>query len=200
MKYLWGIAFGVVCGLLGAGLLLLVVSQPRGEAIQLIPPPTKAPLVVHITGAVVKPGVYSQTPGSRVMDVIAAAGGTTANADTSLINLAKPIEDGMQIWVPSSIANDLTGDNPGLAENNGSAERKSVVGSLKRLININSAIQSELDTLPGIGPVTARAIIQYRLENGPFINIEAIQEVSGIGPVTFEKIMEFITVGGGVEN
>lgn len=200
MKYLWGIAFGVVCGLLGAGLLLLVVSQPRGEAIQLIPPPTEAPLVVHITGAVVNPGVYSQLPGSRVMDVINAAGGVTVNADTSLINLAKPVEDGMQIWVPGITANDVSGENPEKAASSGSAENETQAGSFKELININIASQEELETLSGIGPVTARAIIQYRQDNGPFIDIEAIQDVSGIGPVTFEKIKDSITVGAVAEN
>ena len=194
MKYLWGIAFGVVCGILGVGLLLLAVSQPRGEAIQLSPPATAAPLIVHITGAVVDPGVYSQTPGSRVMDVIQAAGGLTPDADSTLINLAKMVEDGMQIWVPRQLVGDLEGNNPAKAEKDPGA------GYPEGLININTATQIELETLSGIGPVTAKAIIQYRQENGPFREIQGIQEVSGIGPVTFEKIREFITVGGAPED
>lgn len=194
MKYLWGIAFGVVCGILGVGLLLLAVSQPRGQAIQLSPPATAAPLIVHITGAVVDPGVYSQPPGSRVKDVIQAAGGLTPDADSTLINLAKVVEDGMQIWVPKQLAGDIEGINPEKVEEN------PVAGNLGALININTATQIELETLPGIGPVTAKAIIQYRQENGPFSEIQGIQEVSGIGPVTFEKIREFITVGGAPED
>lgn len=194
MKYLWGIAFGVVCGILGVGLLLLAVSQPRGQAVQLSPPATAAPLIVHITGAVVDPGVYSQPPGSRVMDAIQAAGGLTPDADSTLINLAKMVEDGMQIWVPRQLVGDLERINPEKAEEN------PVAGNLGALININTATQTELETLPGVGPVTAEAIIQYRQENGPFSEIQGIQAVSGIGPVTFEKIREFITVGGAPED
>jgi len=194
MKYLWGIAFGVVCGILGVGLLLLAVSQPQGEAVQLSPPATAAPLIVHITGAVVDPGVYSQPPGSRVMDAIQAAGGLSPDADPTLINLAKLVEDGMQIWVPRQLAGDLEGNNPGKAEKDPGA------GHLGGSININTATQTELETLSGIGPVTAKAIIQYRQENGPFSEIQGIQAVSGIGPVTFEKIREFITVGGAPED
>ena len=190
MKYLWGITFGVVCGILGVGLLFLAVSQPRGEAVQLSPAPTAAPMIVHITGAVVDPGVYSQPTGSRVMDAIQAAGGLTLDADSTLINLAMLVEDGMQIWVPWQLVDDLVGKNPG------KAEIDPVTRHPGGLININTATQTELETLSGIGPVTAKAIIQYRQENGPFSEIEAIQAVSGIGPVTFEKIREFITVGG----
>jgi len=194
MKYLWGIAFGVVCGILGVGLLLLAVSQPRGQAVQLSPPATAAPLIVHITGAVVDPGVYSHPPGSRVMDAIQAAGGLSPDADPTLINLAKLVEDGMQIWVPRQLVGDLEGNNPGTAEKSPGAKHP------EGLININTATQIELETLSGIGPVTAKAIIQYRQENGPFSEIGAIQAVSGIGPVTFEKIREFITVGGAPED
>ena len=194
MKYIWGIAFGVVCGILGVGLLLLAVSQPRGQAVQLSPPATAAPLIVHITGAVVDPGVYSQPPGSRVMDAIQAAGGLTTDADSTLINLAKMVEDGMQIWVPKQLVGDLETINPEKVQEN------PVAGNLGTLININTATQTELETLPGIGPVTAEAIIQYRQENGPFSEIQGIQAVSGIGPVTFEKIREFITVGGAPED
>ena len=154
MKYLWGIAFGVVCGILGAGLLLLAVSQPRGEAVQLSPPPTAAPMIVHITGAVVEPGVYTQPPGSRVMDAIKAAGGLTPDADSTLINLAKLVEDGMQIWVPRQFVDDLEGTNPG------QAEYDPPTGHPEGLININNATQSELETLSGVGPVIAMAIIQ----------------------------------------
>ena len=140
MKYLWGIAFGVVCGILGVGLLLLSVSQPRGQAVQLSPPATAARLIVHITGAVVDPGVYSQPPGSRVMDAIQAAGGLTPDADSTLINLAKMVEDGMQIWVPRQLVGDLETINPEKVQEN------PVAGNLGTLININTATQTELET------------------------------------------------------
>lgn len=194
MKNLWGIAFGVVCGFLGVGLLLLATSKPRGEPINLSPPPTSAPVIVHVTGAVNHPGVYPLSPGSRVDDAIATAGGLAGDADTSIINLAMLVEDGMQIWVPFQLKEAVHVDEPVIEA------RESTPGLLPSQININTAAQIQLESLSGIGPVIASAIIQYRLENGPFIEIEDIQEVSGIGPVVFEKIRPYITVRGPTGN
>lgn len=187
MKYLWGIAFGVVCTLLGVGLIFLVSSQPRGTPVQLSPPPTASPVTVHVTGAVNEPGVYQLPPGSRVEEAILAAGGALPEADISLINLAKLVEDGVQIWVPTLEENvtDLEGSEPLPTKR-----------APQDLININTASQSELESLPRIGPVIAAEIISYRQANGPFSSKEEIQEVKGIGPVTFQKISELITVGG----
>lgn len=190
MKNLWGIAFGVICGLLGAGVLILVVSRPRGESIRLLPPPTPAPVIVHVAGAVREPGVHNLPYGSRVKDAIEKSGGLTDEANPDLVNLAMPIEDGMQIWVPALEVEQgneaIAGNTPGIH----------VPDQNLALININTASQDELETLSGIGPVIANAIIQFRLENGPFKTIEDIQSVSGIGPVTFDKIKSRITVGG----
>jgi len=190
MKSLRGIAFGVVCGFLGVGLLLLATNQPRGEPIQLSPPPTPAPIIVHVTGAVINPGVYSLPSGSRVKDAIEKSGGLLNDADTTLINLAMLVEDGMQVWVPFQLEEVMDFDNPAVLEH------ESPPGQPVGKININTATQIELESLSGIGPVIAKAVIQYRLENGPFKEIEEIQEVSGIGPVTFERIKPFITVKG----
>jgi competence protein ComEA len=190
MKKFWGIAFGVTCGLLGAGILLLAVTRPRGDPIKLIPPPSPAPIIVHVAGAVNEPGVHTLPNGSRVKDAVERSGGLADDADSDLINLAKPLKDGEQIWVPAEdpvkvidVSDELTtkGD-----QKNQPAQR----------ININSASQADLETLPGIGPVIAQAIIQFRLENGPFEALNEIQSVSGIGPVTFEKIQSLITIGG----
>jgi len=190
MKSLRGIAFGVVCGFLGVGLLLLATNQPRGEPIQLSPPPTPAPIIVHVTGAVINPGVYSLPSGSRVKDAIEKSGGLLNDADTTLINLAMLVEDGMQVWVPFQLEEVMDFNNPAVLE------YESSPGQPVDKININTATQIELESLFGIGPVIAKAVIQYRLENGPFKEIEEIQEVSGIGPVTFERIKPFITVKG----
>jgi competence protein ComEA len=194
MKYLWGIAFGVVVGFLGVGLLLLTTGKPRGEPILLSPPPTSAPLIIHITGAVNKPGVYALPPASRVGEAIDIAGGLADNADASLINLAKIVEDGAQIWVPYMVRASATQVDLEIVIGEPTSSKTS------NQININTATQSELESLSGIGPVYAQAIIKYRLENGPFEKIEDIQEVSGIGPVTFEKIRPYITVRGGSGN
>lgn len=191
MKKFWGIAFGVVCGLLGAGLLVLAVSQPRGEPIQLIPPPTPAPMIVHVAGAVNEPGVHSLPYGSRVRDAIEKSGGLAESADPDLINLAMLVEDGMQIWVPAGQVDESSDVEPEPTSQAKGADRSN------RLININSASQAELETLSGIGPVKAQSIVQYRLENGPFKEVEELQSVAGIGPVTFEKVRQYITVGGG---
>ena len=187
MKYFWGIAFAVVCTLLGVGLILLVSSQPRGTSIKLSPPPTASPVTVHVAGAVIQPGVYKLPPGSRVEGAILAAGGAIPEADLSLINLAMVVEDGMQIWVPALIE-----EEPRVEEQ----ERSPTYEAPEVLININTASQNELESLPRIGPVIAAEIIRYRQANGPFHRKEDIQEVKGIGPVTFEKISELITVGG----
>jgi len=194
MKHLWGIAFGVVVGFLGVGLLLLTTGEPRGEPIQLSPPPTPSPLIVHVTGAVNKPGVYSLPPASRVGEAIDLAGGLADDADASLINLAQLVEDGEQVWIPYQIHQDVV------------EEQSDIVGAepaqsrANDLININTATQIQLESLPGIGPAYAEAIIQYRLENGPFEKIEDIQDVKGIGPITFEKIRSLITIRGGSGN
>ena len=187
MKYFWGIAFAVVCTLLGVGLILLVSSQPRGTSIKLSPPPTASPVTVHVAGAVDQPGVYKLPPGSRVEEAILAAGGAVPEADLSLINLAMLVEDGMQIWVPALIE-----EEPRVEEQ----ERSPTYEAPEVLININTASQNELESLPRIGPVIAAEIIRYRQANGPFHRKEDIQEVKGIGPVTFEKISKLITVGG----
>ena len=195
MKTIWGIAFGVVCGFLGAGILLLATNKPRGEPIQLSPPPTPAPVVVHVSGAVIKPGVYSLPSGSRVKDAIEKSGGLKSEADSNLVNLAMLVEDGMQVWVPYQSVDIVGTDTPLVLE-----IKPTTGGEVANRININTANQIELESLSGIGPVLAQAIIQYRLEKGPFNEIEEIQEVSGIGPVTFEKIKPFITVRGPTGN
>jgi competence protein ComEA len=194
MKRLWGIAFGVVIGFLGAGLLLLTTAKPRGEPIQLLPPPTPGPVIVHVAGAVINPGVYRIPPASRVGEVIDIAGGLSDNADDSLINLAQLVADGEQVWVPYQIQ--YAADQDFVEVGKASPTQS----QLMSLININTATQTELESLTGIGPVYARAIIEYRLENGPFEKIEDIQDVKGIGPVTFEKIRTSITVRGGSGN
>lgn len=147
-------------------------------------------MLVHVTGAVNEPGVFSLLPGSRVKDAVEKAGGLADTADSTLINLAMLVKDGMQIWVPS-VQVDITAE-----ETPREPDRELVPEHSGQQININTASQLELESLSGIGPVIAKSIIQYRLENGPFKEISGIQAVSGIGPVVFEKIRPHITVGG----
>jgi competence protein ComEA len=193
MKTWWGVAFGVVFGMLAAAGLYLATSSPRGDPIQLLPAPTSAPLVVHVSGAVAKPGVYTLQNDSRVQDGLDAAGGLLPNADPHSINLAAYIQDGERIWVPYQIP----ADTQGWSEKSLNPSSESDQGgnnSLSSLININTASQTELERLPSIGPVTAGKIITHRQTYGPFTRIEDIQQVSGIGPATFETIQSLITV------
>jgi competence protein ComEA len=180
----WLVAFGVVCGLLAAGLILLVARLPGRAALRLSPPPTSQPLVVDISGAVAQPGVYSLEPGSRVGDALAAGGGLLPEADAQAINQAALLQDGQKLHVPLRPAAQGTGQGSGGAPGD----------SPGALIDINRAAAEELDRLPGIGPVNAQNIIAYRLEHGAFTSIEAIQQVPGIGPGIYEQIKALITV------
>jgi len=194
MKDWWKIVFGVVCGLLGAGLLFLVSSQPRGQPITLLPPPTPIPIMVHITGAVIHPGVYSLPPGSRLQDVIQAAGGASQDADLEAVNLAGFLEDGNNLSIPTIQIIPPTVEAPATPESSRGGDETSLFPNPDRPININTANQAELESLPGIGPVLAQKIIAYRTANGPFTTIEDIIDVSGIGSSTFELIKDLITV------
>jgi competence protein ComEA len=185
-QWFWLAGFIVVGVLLGVGVLFLVTRPPRGEPIALLPPPTASPVTVYVSGSVINAGMYSLPVGSRVNDAIQAAGGFSDQANTSAINLAKVLEDGEQIAVP--VLNDASvnnGDSSPISPN---------VNLSVALININTATLEELDTLPGIGPITSQDIIDYRKANGPFSSIEAIMDVPGIGQAKFDKIKELISV------
>jgi competence protein ComEA len=140
-----------------------------------------AAFVVHVAGAVRSPGVYELPPGSRVADAIEAAGGARPRADLSLLNLAEPVQDGMQILVMGR------GETAAVAVATPSTPAETV-------IDLNSADQTALEAVPGIGPVKAAAIIATRTELGAFASVEQLLEVSGIGPATLEAIRPYITI------
>ncbi len=192
MKNWWLVALGVIFGLLGAGAVILASAPPRGAPVQLLPPPTPAPIQVHISGAVHNPGVYELPLESRVQDAIQVAGGFTKDAQQEGINLAAKLQDGDQVRVP---AQRTSTSSPARDSTSQTADQQSLTQSTSSIVNINTASQDELETLPGIGPVTAQKIIEYRQTNGDFSSIEGIQKVSGIGPATFDKIEALITVG-----
>ena len=131
--------------------------------------------------------------GSRIVDVIEAAGGTTIDADLSRVNLAYMVTDGQKIYIPSIYDED---DEIEIIENS-SGENIVVDGGtlqMDGIVNINKATQTELETLTGIGPSTALKIIEYRRENGEFRNIEEIMDVPGIGQSKFDAIKNHIKV------
>jgi competence protein ComEA len=188
MKEWWKIAFGVLCGLLGAGVIWLASRPPRGQAITLLSPPTPAPIVVHVVGAIARPGVYYLPAGSRVQDAIQAAGGLLPEANSQVLNLAALLQDGGRVSVPTAPP-----ALPPMGTISQPDVRSPTLG-IQYPININTASLAELDSLPGIGPITAQLIIDYRENKGPFKSIEDIMNVSGIGPKTFEEIKDLITV------
>jgi len=188
MKDWWKFAFGLICGFLGSALVILVSSQPRGQAIMLLSTPTLHSLVVHVAGEAVQPGVYHLSPGSRVQDAINAAGGTLESAEQDVLNLAAYLHDGDRIFIPAQ--SELLPTMELRSRSNPSSS----AFITKNLVNINIATQQELENLPGIGPVLAKEIITYREANGPFVTTNDIQKVSGIGAITYEGIKDLITV------
>ena len=140
-------------------------------------------LIVDVAGAVRKPGVFEFQPGDRVIDAVERAGGALEKADLTLLNLAAPLTDGQQILVPKK------GETP-----SGVPVGGGVSGGPTALVNVNSADEATLETLNGVGPVLAAAIIQYRTEHGPFASIDQLDEVSGIGPATLEDLRSQVTV------
>jgi competence protein ComEA len=147
-------------------------------------------IAVHVAGNVLKPGVYDLPGDARVVDAIRLAGGATAIADLNAINLANPLNDGQQVYVPavgekvppSSNGLSASGDGTGSATN-----------SVEYPININSADAALLDELPGVGPATAQAIVTYRDQNGPFANVNGLEDVPGIGPAKVAALLGLAT-------
>lgn len=195
MKTGWVVALAVALTFLGAGFLFFITTQPKGEPVKLAPPPTPAPLLIHVTGAVANPGVYALPDGARVQDALTAAGGLSPEADVGLINLAAFLEDGQQVWAPWKHVGSDPGQRGESIPNQTEEEPSESTPPPVKPLNINIASQSELESLPGIGSVIARRIIEYRLEFGPFEKIEEIQAVEGIGEAKFDQIKDSITVG-----
>ena len=148
----------------------LVPQRPEGAA---------ARLVVHVTGAVSEPGLYRLKEGSRVADAVARAGGATPSADTAAVNLAAPLADGMQVLIPSRVAG-VAGTAAG-----GSS------GAVAR-VSLNAASVAELDDLPGVGPVTAQKIVDYRAAHGGFRTVDDLDAIPGIGPVRIDQLRELV--------
>lgn len=138
-------------------------------------------VTVHAAGAVVTPGVYRLATGSRVSDLLTAAGGATADADLDQLNLAAPLADGERILVPRR-GETVSTAGPGGAE--GSSTK----------VNLNTATAEELDKLPGIGPATAEAIIRYRETRGRFRSVTELLEVRGIGEAKLEQLRPLVKV------
>lgn len=181
---------GILLGLLIAGGLYLTTRTPAGQPVVLLPSPTPKPIQVYITGAVNHPGVFLLPRESRVRDAVLVAGGFMEGADVGQINLAKVLVDGEHFEVPGTspfATPQLTIGGDGLLVTPTPPKGQAV--------NINTASEQDLEGLPGIGPTTAQAIIDYREANGPFATIDDLSKIPGMGPETMKKLEGLITTG-----
>src|SRR4051794_1141657 len=180
----------VLLALAGLAILLFVgsklLARPQAEAGLAPPaaPPTDTSAgptgqgVVDVVGAGRRPGLFRLGQGARVADALFRAGGATAKAELALVNLAAPLADGEQVVVPARGA-----AGPAVAPGGGSASGP---------VHLSSATVEELDSLPGIGPVTAQKILDYRQKHGAFTSVDALDAVPGIGPARLEQLKDLV--------
>jgi competence protein ComEA len=176
----------VVVAALSGAIALLVTGRGSGSpGVEIIlPTPTSSPeLRVYVSGAVARPGVYTMADGQRVSDAVDAAGGAGQDAMLSCVNLALRVRDEAHYHVPGAGEPCQAGAAP-------SGETGPPAG-----IDLNSATVDELETLPGIGPARARAMVDYRERNGGFKSTQQVMEVPGIGPAIYENIRDLVYVG-----
>ncbi len=202
-----GLVSLALAGVAGA-LVVVILGWPRGAAappIDAVTGAKRAPVqsvleqpspsasasgvvVVDVDGAVRRPGVVELPNGSRVVDAIKSAGGVLPRGDTGSLNLAQVLLDGEQVVVPRE------GDTAAPIGPVGAASPAPGSAPAAELVNVNTATEVELETLPGIGPVLAAAIVEWRTQNGGFTSIDQLQEVSGIGPSTFADLAPLVRV------
>lgn len=174
----------VLAGLLaGMALFFLGVFAGRGAggastvAVEPAPATPAGELKVYISGAVANPGVYTAGPGDRVEDAVRLAGGLTPEADAARVNLSLRLRDQMHVHVPRQ----------------GEAAPDPQAAAGPGPLNLNTASAAELEALPGIGPVTARRIVEYRTRNGPFKSIDDLRK-AGVSQTTLTRLRERVTV------
>lgn len=198
-SYLLGLLTALV--LVGGSDMLLRRSDPM--PIVLHPPPTAAPtaiplptatpapIIVFVSGAVLQPGIYGLAADARVADAIAAAGGVTGEANAAIVNQAERLWDGVQVHVPSlTTAEDVAPEPPsGVSGVESIGATTGAPSSAGGLMNVNTAAATELETLPGIGPSKAAAIIANR----PYTTVDDLERVPGIGARTLEQLRPLVT-------
>lgn len=161
------------------------------------PPPTApagtdppGPLLVHVAGAVVHPGVYEVPPGARAEAAVAAAGGVAPDGDADALNLAAPLVDGQRVYVPAIGEVDPAAVPAVPAEAAGAPASAVAAGP----VDLNAASAADLEALPGVGPATAAAIVDDRTQNGPFASVDDLDRVPGIGPAKLAALRDLVTV------
>ena len=200
------LAVGVVAALAGGIALLFAESRSRDGAIAIATPerplsvaetPAPSAIAVYVTGEVDNPGVYDLPSDSRAGDALDAAGGASPDADLERVNLAKRLSDGEHVRVPKSGGPPAAAASPSPPSSAVPAPpvenaRASSSSGYAGKIDVNSADAAALETLPGIGPSRARAIIEHRQANGPFTSVDDLTEVRGIGDGILESIRDLI--------
>ncbi len=177
-----------VIALIAVAISAFYIFKPNpAEAIPETPVVMKpALLIVDVTGEVINPGVYELNANARVIDAVKAAGGAKKSADLSLINLARVVKDGEQIYIEAKISTQSS-----RYQSRGNSSRASIGNGT---ININRASPKELERLPGIGPVLASRIVEFRSANGSFLTVEDLGKVPGIGNSKLEKFRNLIRI------
>jgi competence protein ComEA len=151
-----------------------------------------AGIVVDVVGAVVRPGLVTVGTGARVADALAAAGGGRHDADLDQVNLAQPLTDGVRVVIP--VIGQTLAAGGGVAGANGIATGDGSTSSGP--IDLNTATAEQLDSLPGVGPATAKAIIDHRTKNGPYRSVDDLLDVRGIGPAKLDALRDAVTTSG----
>jgi competence protein ComEA len=170
--------------LLGAGTTTVApLPPPPSEGAGVAGLPT-ARVVVDVVGAVRRPGLYRLEQGSRIADAVARAGGATGKAELSMVNLAAPLADGEQVVVPKRGA-------AGAAAGGG-AGAGPVAGPSTGPVHLSTATLDQLDSLPGVGPVTAQKILDYRAKHGAFTSVDELDAVPGIGPSRMDQLRDLV--------
>ncbi len=150
-------------------------------------------IAVHVVGAVQQPGVYHLAAGSRGDDAVRLAGGATSQADLKRVNLAAVLVDGQQLWIPRIGERIVPNTLPNNLSNAAPSNAVPSTG-VPALVDINQATVADLDRLPGIGPSTARAIVDHRTRNGPFASVDDLLAVRGIGPAKLAELRALVRV------
>ena len=146
-------------------------------------------LVVHVVGAVRRPGLLRLRQGARVADAVTRAGGATRRADLAALNLAAPLVDGVQVLVPRRAST----SGPSGSTEGDLAAPSALESGVGPKPSLSSATADELDELPGVGPVTAQKILDYRAEHGPFRSVDDLDAIPGIGPARIEQLRDLVT-------
>ncbi|MDA1474768.1 helix-hairpin-helix domain-containing protein [Bacillus changyiensis] len=200
--YKWLVVVGFILVLIIAGVVIIKNQGHQSSKHTILPkeaaavsakhvkktkPEKVKEVVIDLKGAVKHPGVYQMKAGDRVHQLLKKAGGTVKKADEKQINLAAVLQDGMVVYIPSK------GEKAVQAQTEATASVKES-GEEAEVVNINNASSKELQSIPGVGPSKADAIVAYREENGPFQKIEDITNVTGIGEKSFEKMKSSLSV------